>query len=189
MSKTTKSLPDASRSHLFQLATNATYRKNADSSSYDFVPSGDGKMGRRKGRGESLRKFGYNANLRSGTASRRSGEPDPGRYRLAIFTSTERTPGSPKAITRQTWWVAEHVPGNAYKFHKIIIPACKDCGGTADRLCELCGGAGRVEYSVEHLAGPCPKCAQKGFQACAKCSPNPVVIDGRSISKNQSDWA
>lgn len=176
MTKATKHLSSATRTHLFKLITDPVYRRGADSTTYDKVPTEDGKMGRNKGRGESLRKFGYTSTLPSSTATRREG-PDPGRYRVAVFTNGSRS----------TWWEMTHLPANTYKFTKIIFPRCSNCGGTSTKICRHCHGTARLSYSVEHLAGPCTYCNKQGFSNCASCSP-PIVLNGESISKDLADW-
>jgi hypothetical protein len=186
MSKRTKHLSQATRQHLFKLITDPVYRRAADSSSYDYVPTGDGQNGRRKGGGESLRKFGYTASLASGSASRGNG-PDPGRYRLAEFKNTVRAPGERRGVQRTTWWVATHVPGNMYKFDRILFPKCDTCKGKADVICASCDGTGRVQYPGEHRAGPCTSWSTAGLSECSSCKP-PLVVDGKALSQKLSEW-
>ena len=71
-------LPDAklgTKRHLFDLVTDSTYRNGKRSSSYDFIPLGEGPGGQVAAGG---RKWGYDAQLPSGTADKRPGE-DPDR--------------------------------------------------------------------------------------------------------------
>ncbi|MFP4449628.1 MAG: hypothetical protein ACLFP0_01715 [Rhodosalinus sp.] len=183
MAKKTSQLPAATRRHLFGLVTDTIYRRNASSESYDFVPSTDGGMARTRRRGESLRKFGYTATLPAGTNSRRSGAPDPGRHRLAVFTFPDDS-----GVDKTQWWQAEHAPGNTYRFHKILVPACLSCRGASNRICTQCGGSGRMPNSVEQLSGPCTACNSAGWSDCAACAP-PVVVDGKSVSRTFADWS
>jgi hypothetical protein len=187
MAKKTAQLPAATRRHLFDLVTDTIYRRNASSESYDFMPSTDGGMARRKGRDESLKKYGYTPTLPAGTKSRRRGDPDPGRYRLAAFTFRDDSGVGPP-VNKTQWWLAEHAPGNTYRFHRILVPACRSCGGASNRICTQCGGSGRMPNSLESLSGPCTACKSAGWSDCTACAP-PVVVDGQSVSRSFADWS
>jgi hypothetical protein len=186
MAYNTRNLPLLTRTHLHSLVTNPVYRHNAICETYDYAPQGDGKIGRPKVVGETVKKYGYNANLPAGLASRGNGL-DPGAYRLVAYTATVAGGASGIRVQRTTWWVGEHVPGNMYKYHKINIPACRTCGGTADHICQVCGGTGRTPESMTVFAGACVTCNKEGFSECAACRPV-VVIDGKAISRTLADW-
>src|SRR5579872_5467113 len=128
MPKAFKDFPPATQNHLHSLITDSTYRKNADRAGYDYKPNGDGRMATPKGVHDEVTKYGYNANLAAGTASRGNG-PDPGRYRLVCWREKKYLSGTKVTATEHvSWWMGEHAPGNTYKYHFISgIPKCPDC--------------------------------------------------------------
>lgn len=183
MPVTPKTLPEArlgSKRHLFDLVTDSDYRNRKSNASYDIVPAADGGQGRR---GTGGRKWGYDADLPAGTeqANQRGQYKDPGRYRFFRWIQ----PGN-----ATTWWVLKHLPANTYQFHKITIPRCATCRGTAEILCPGCKGTRRVAATPDRLAGRCPVCADKPNPVlpCPDCGDKPVIVDGVSVEKNFARW-
>lgn len=183
MSKSVKLLPASTKTHLFKLITDSTYRKSADSASYNFRPTSDGGLGTPCGNGV-IKKFGYTALLAAGTASRhKMGGRDPGKCRIIRMISNQR----------QSWWIAEHTPSNTYKFHKISgIPKCPTCKGTADQICPNCSGTARLSNVSGRtnnfiVNSRCTMCTGKGFRKCPDCSSN-ILVDGHTVIKNINKW-
>jgi DnaJ-class molecular chaperone len=190
MSKAFKDLPVATQNHLHSLITDSNYRKNADHASYDYRPNGDGKMATPKGIKEEVTKYGYNAALAAGTATRGKG-PDPGRLRLVCFREKNFLSGTKaKATEHVTWWVGEHTPGNTYKYHAITgIPQCPDCQGGGSQVCPDCKGMGKTSTTTDRMTVTknCLTCAGQGFRDCPTCDKQ-LVIDGHTIDVDILQW-
>lgn len=112
-------LNQAQQAHLLQLISDRNYRNRCGKENYDYEPDPTKSNG--SGRpiikrlGTIGTKFGWTAALPAGSATRGAG-PDPGKNR--IYRLQEFQP------VRTTWWKAEHVPGNMYKFTRITnIPS------------------------------------------------------------------
>ncbi|VAW72907.1 hypothetical protein MNBD_GAMMA15-408 [hydrothermal vent metagenome] len=183
MSKKVQLLPHATKTHLFKLITDSTYRKSADKSSYGYKPRGDGLMGRPCSPSQ-IKKFGYTSLLASGTATRhKKGGRDPGKLRIIRMIEDQR----------HTWWIADHTPSNLYRFHKIVgIPKCATCKGTAEQICPKCSGSaslsetsGRTNNFVR--TSRCVTCAGKGWRKCPDCNRN-VLVEGHTVSSNFNKW-
>lgn len=175
----TSTLPVTTRLHLFRLITNPGYYRDASKAPYGAIPV-EGMTEQQRAPVSSVKKFGYDQHLPAGAAERVGvfAGIDPGLWRLVSYCDPSN---------RTTWWRARHRGSNSYGFEMIVVPACRACGGTTEKVCARCHGSGRQEKSDTVFPGPCTQCDMIGFSACATCAP-PVVVDGKAISRIQNDW-
>ena len=183
MSKRFNLLNSGTRTHLYNLITDVSYRKQVDSASYDFAPKADGQMGVPRGR-KTVRKYGFTRSLPAGTASREKMRGrDPGKFRVVQVTEGGRI----------SWWIGEHAPGNTYKFHKVTgVPRCPDCKGTNSQICPDCSGtatkevrSGRTNNFIEK--SKCKTCRGSGFRKCPSCDEN-ILFDGYTVILDIDKW-
>ena len=166
-----KFLPAATKSHLHKLVTNSTYRKNASSASYNL--GGPGSPG------VPVKKFGWEQNLPAGTEQRKTGQKDPGKFRLASYSK----PGG-----SVYWYMMEHVGSNSYKFEAITdFPACPLCHGSGDTICPDCKGTGRIVDG--RFSSPCTKCRNTNPPGVLVCEcGSKHIANGISVNADLSKW-